>query len=147
MSEGINFSDRLGRCVVVVGLPYPNINSPEWKARMEYIESSTLSRLTSTSAATKAVSREEALAASKQAAQVFYENVCMRAVNQSIGRAIRHRGDYAAIVLLDRRFATERIRQKLPQWIRGGTVDGSEEKGVPGLMGALSGFFRSKRES
>ncbi len=69
----------------------------------------------------------------------------MRAVNQSIGRAIRHRNDYAAIVLVDRRFGTERIRGKLPEWIRGGMVEGSEKRGLQGLMGALSGFFRAKR--
>jgi chromosome transmission fidelity protein 1 len=147
MSEGINFSDRLGRCVVVVGLPYPNRNSPEWKARIEYIQSSTLARLTDGSVAgsTPAISREEAIAASKQAAMDFYENGCMRAVNQSIGRAIRHQNDYAAIVLLDRRFGIERIRTKLPGWIRGGMVAGSEEKGMQGLMGALNSFFRSKK--
>ncbi|KAJ4388199.1 ATP-dependent DNA helicase chl1 [Gnomoniopsis smithogilvyi] len=137
MSEGINFSDRLGRLVVIVGLPYPNINSPEWKARLEYIESAALKRLASSSGAQ---------AQSKQLAREFYENACMRAVNQSIGRAIRHRGDYAAIVLVDRRFGTDRIREKLPGWIRGGLVEGSERKGIQGLMGALNVFFKGRKQ-
>lgn len=140
MSEGINFSDRLGRCVVVIGLPYPNIASPDWKARIEYIESTTVTRLTEQGG----ISKDEATARGKQAARDFYENACMRAVNQSIGRAIRHRGDYAAIVLVDRRYGTDRIRGKLPQWIRGGMVMDSHEKGLGGLMGALGGFFRGK---
>ncbi|KAF6808961.1 DNA repair helicase [Colletotrichum sojae] len=144
MSEGINFSDRLGRCVVIVGLPYPNINSPEWKAKTEYIETTTVQRLTDPANATVML-REEATATAKQAARDFYENACMRAVNQSIGRAIRHRGDYAAIVLVDRRYGTDRIRGKLPGWIRGGMSGDSHEKGLPQLMGALGGFFRSKR--
>lgn len=155
MSEGINFSDRLGRCVIIVGLPYPNVNSPEWKARLEYIESSALSRLTSDDgkaasdhvpgpATSLAMGKDQAQAKAKQEARDFYENACMRAVNQSIGRAIRHRNDYAAIVLVDRRFGTDRIRAKLPGWIRGGIVEGSEAKGLQGLMGALSGFFRGK---
>lgn len=142
MSEGINFSDRLGRCVVVVGLPYPNMHAPDWKARIEYIESTTLSRL---QAANPSLPKGEATAKAKQAARDFYENACMRAVNQSIGRAIRHRGDYAAIVLVDRRFATERIRGKLPGWIRGGLVQGSENSGLGQMMGRLSGFFRGKK--
>lgn len=31
----------------------------------------------------------------------YYTNLCMKAVNQSVGRAIRHIGDYATIVLAD----------------------------------------------
>lgn len=144
MSEGINFSDRLGRCVVVVGLPYPNINSPDWKARIEYIESTTLERLKTSN---PSMPKAETVAAAKQASRDFYENACMRAVNQSIGRAIRHRNDYAAIVLVDRRFGTERIRQKLPGWIRGGLAEGSQNQGLGQMMGKLSGFFRGKKAS
>jgi chromosome transmission fidelity protein 1 len=142
MSEGINFSDRLGRCVIVVGLPYPNIASPDWKAKMEYIETSTRSRLESTRGD---LSKADAAAKAKQAARDYYENSCMRAVNQSIGRAIRHQGDYASIVLVDRRYGTDRIRGKLPGWIKGGLVADSHEKGLGGLMGALGSFFREKR--
>jgi chromosome transmission fidelity protein 1 len=145
LSEGINFSDRLGRCVLVVGLPYPNINSPEWKARVEYIESATLARLGDGAGESESVGKEEAMALAKQAARDFYENACMRAVNQSIGRAIRHWGDYAAVVLVDRRFGTQRIQEKLPGWIKGGLVEGSDRKGLQGLMGGLSGFFKGRR--
>ncbi|KKA29146.1 hypothetical protein TD95_004251 [Thielaviopsis punctulata] len=149
MSEGINFSDQLGRCVVVVGLPFPNINSPDWKARMEYIETAAVERLTKTvegdENAKPIMTREQAVALGKKEARDFYENACMRAVNQSIGRAIRHKNDYATIILADRRYGTARIQEKLPGWIRGGMVEGSHEKGMAELMGGLSGFFRSKK--
>lgn len=140
MSEGINFSDRLGRCVVIVGLPFPNIQSGEWKAKIGYIENATERKLES-----KGVGEAESKARGKQAGREFYENACMRAVNQSVGRAIRHRGDYAAIVMVDRRFGNERIRGKLPGWIREGLVKGAEEKTFAELLGRLGGFFRSKR--
>ncbi|UKZ75657.1 hypothetical protein TrVFT333_003347 [Trichoderma virens FT-333] len=142
MSEGINFSDRLGRCVMVVGLPYPNIASPDWKAKLEYIESTTEARLIK-----EGQSSIDATAQAKQAARDFYENACMRAVNQSIGRAIRHRGDYAAIILVDRRYGTPRIRNKLPGWIQNGLQQDSHEKGLGVLMGALGGFFRKKSQT
>ncbi len=54
----------------------------------------------------------------KRPGQLHYENLCMKAVNQSIGRAIRHRGDHAAIFLVDHRYSRPDIRAQLPGWIR-----------------------------
>ncbi|XP_058454504.1 ATP-dependent DNA helicase DDX11 [Malaya genurostris] len=96
LSEGLNFADELGRCVVVVGLPYPNRTSPELMERMRYLDTT--------------------LKAS--AGNEYYENLCMKAVNQCIGRAVRHINDYASVVLLDARYgSSEKIRKKLPVWI------------------------------
>ncbi|XP_051473144.1 ATP-dependent DNA helicase DDX11 isoform X2 [Apus apus] len=100
MSEGINFSDDLGRCVIMVGMPYPNIKSPELQEKMTWLDK------TMPTAAGQAPSR------------VLIENLCMKAVNQSIGRAIRHQKDFASILLLDHRYARPAIFNKLPQWIR-----------------------------
>lgn len=33
------------------------------------------------------------------------------------GRAIRHRGDWASLILVDCRYSGGRIRSKLPKWI------------------------------
>ncbi|KAJ9637919.1 ATP-dependent DNA helicase chl1 [Knufia peltigerae] len=113
LSEGINFSDKLGRAVIAVGLPFPNANGAEWKAKMQHIEELQYHQCK------KAGKTEgESRAAAKSASRDFYENACMRAVNQSIGRVIRHRNDYAVILMVDRRFSTARITQKLPGWIK-----------------------------
>jgi chromosome transmission fidelity protein 1 len=142
MSEGINFSDSLGRCVIIVGLPFPNIMSAEWKAKISYIEAATISRLESRE---EVVSKEEITRRAKEQGREYYENACMRAVNQSVGRAIRHRGDYAAILMVDRRFDGERVKGKLPGWIREGLVPDAGKKNFGQLMGTLGGFFRGKK--
>ncbi|XP_036256877.1 ATP-dependent DNA helicase DDX11 isoform X1 [Molothrus ater] len=100
MSEGINFSDDLGRCVIMVGMPYPNIKSPELQEKMTWLD--------------KTMPRAGGQAPSR----VLIENLCMKAVNQSIGRAIRHQKDFASILLLDHRYARPAVFNKLPQWIR-----------------------------
>ena len=131
LSEGINFSDALGRGVVVVGLPFPNIHSAQWKAKLEYIEQSTTKRTGS-------------LQQGREASREFYENACMRAVNQCIGRAIRHKGDFASVLLIDKRYRSERIGGKLPGWIRQGIF--KSDGGFREVVGRLKGFFESKKD-
>lgn len=94
LSEGLNFSDDLGRCVIVVGLPYPNIKSPELQEKMKYLNERV----------------------KPDAGNSFYENSCMKAVNQCIGRSVRHINDYSTVVLLDKRYC-HKIKV-LPQWIQ-----------------------------
>ncbi|WPH00584.1 Hypothetical protein R9X50_00341400 [Acrodontium crateriforme] len=102
LSEGINFSDDLARCVVVVGLPFPNLDTPDWIAKMRYIDE-------------KAAARGEAQG---KASREHAENVCMRSVNQAIGRVIRHKDDWASVLLMDHRYTSQPIRNKLPDWIK-----------------------------
>ena len=64
----------------------------------------------------------------------------MKAVNQSIGRAIRHRGDYAAIIFADRRYcAGTGAAAKIPTWIAE-SFRATESFGQ--AYGALAQFFR-----
>lgn len=135
LSEGLNFSDALGRCVCVVGLPFPNKTNPELAEKMKYLDSVCHAERSKsgTGAAANCITSTE-----------YYENLCMKAVNQSIGRAIRHINDYAAVLLIDGRYQQERIQQKLPEWIR-------TQLRCPVSFGAVQGtlakFFREKRLS
>ncbi|RMD40983.1 hypothetical protein DV735_g4150, partial [Chaetothyriales sp. CBS 134920] len=147
LSEGINFSDQLGRAVVVVGLPFPNANSGEWKAKIEHVEALKGKELMSQQ---QAMSTKERQDQARAAGRDFYENACMRAVNQSIGRAIRHRHDYAAILLVDSRFSTDRIRNKLPGWIQGSmrmsaSNGASNENEWKETEASLQAFFAGKK--
>ncbi|XP_042267345.1 ATP-dependent DNA helicase DDX11 [Thunnus maccoyii] len=125
MSEGINFSDELGRCVVMVGMPYPNIKSPELQEKMTYLD------------------KHLPHSGGRSPGQALIENLCMKAVNQSIGRAIRHRGDYSSIVLCDRRYSRPATLSKLPTWIKNRT---STHPSFGPAFAALRKFFLEKKQ-
>ena len=122
LSEGINFANENGRGVIMVGLPFPNVTSPEWKIKTDYISCSAPS-----------AHRESIV-------QDYAENTCMRAVNQSIGRVIRHKSDYAMIYLLDKRYAQARIRDKLPRWLQKSNPTTSAT--YPEVLKDTATFFR-----
>ncbi|KAG0052493.1 DEAD H (Asp-Glu-Ala-Asp His) box helicase 11 [Gryganskiella cystojenkinii] len=143
MSEGINFSDRLGRGVVIVGMPFPNKGSAELQERMRYMDQVQEQEFQQQRQQQQQTRPIPGQAQRLTAGSEYYENLCMRAVNQSIGRAIRHQNDYAVIVLMDRRYGTPRIQKKLPGWI-GSSIEVCLQFGP--VMGKLGTFFRAKRE-
>ncbi|KAA8907495.1 hypothetical protein TRICI_004971 [Trichomonascus ciferrii] len=131
MSEGINFSDNLARGIVMVGLPFPNLMSAEMIAKRDFIQNQVI---------TNGGTKEQSLEAAKD----FYENLCLRAVNQSIGRAIRHANDYASIILIDQRYNTHRIQKKLPAWIRKKLPQPPYNASFPEVVKSTSSFFKTK---
>ncbi|KIO31579.1 hypothetical protein M407DRAFT_67813, partial [Tulasnella calospora MUT 4182] len=132
LSEGLNFSDELARAVVLVGLPFANLGSVELKERMKYV--------------TELEKQQEnkSKQGARDAGQELYENLCMKAVNQSIGRAIRHREDWAGLILVDSRYSSPRIRGKLPKWIG---EDIAVAKTFGQAMKELGPFYREKKSS
>lgn len=128
LSEGLNFSDDLGRCVCIVGLPFPNKNNPELSEKMKYLDKMAIEQKCDTN--TTFSSTE------------YYENLCMKAVNQCIGRAIRHINDYATVLLIDERYQHERIKKKLPNWIQA-SLKVTNNFGT--VQGSLVKFFKQKK--
>ncbi|KAF5281968.1 hypothetical protein FQA39_LY00492 [Lamprigera yunnana] len=120
LCEGLNFSDDLGRCVIVVGLPYANIYSPELKEKMTYLDKTE----------------------GKGAGQQFYEAICMKAVNQCIGRAVRHKNDYACVLLLDIRYDRSMVKNSLPGWIKRSLLTSTFSDG----MNLMKNFFLQKNK-
>ena len=108
VSEGINFADDMARCVIMVGLPYADVTNPELQEKMQ------------------ALDRQKYKNKNAISGRSYYHNLCMRAVNQSIGRAIRHANDYAAVVLADVRFTSDKkVWEGLPMWLRNGQTQAS----------------------
>lgn len=122
LAEGINFGDDLGRCVIMVGLPYPNPSDPELQERLRFVDRNS----------TAASNNTNGTAASRE----YYSNLCMKAVNQCIGRAIRHRGDYAAVLLVDVRYAAGTVPS-----VNGNSSSGGGQQ-FTGVLAKLPGWIQ-----
>ena len=101
VSEGMDFSDNNGRGVVITGLPFPPKNDPRVKLKMEFLDES------------QSLKGERFLTGSE-----WYKQQASRSVNQAIGRVIRHKNDFGAILLCDARFSYSGNISQLPSWIQ-----------------------------
>ncbi|KAL7300542.1 hypothetical protein TKK_0006539 [Trichogramma kaykai] len=100
VAEGIDFSDNEARCVITVGIPYAVRTEPSVKMKMEYNDQPM-------NKARKLLSGSE-----------WYNVQAYRALNQALGRCIRHRNDWGAILLVDERFLWANTMSYLPKWVR-----------------------------
>jgi Fanconi anemia group J protein len=92
VSEGINFADENARAVLLVGIPYPSTVAIFVNMKKEYNKKNSVAR--------KLVDGNE-----------WYQMQAFRAYNQAVGRCLRHKYDYAAIILLeDRLMVTQVLR-------------------------------------
>jgi regulator of telomere elongation helicase 1 len=120
-SEGLDFSDNAGRAAVVTGIPFAMKTDPKVMIKRQFMNERSKSL--------GCINGDE-----------WYVQTAMRAVNQALGRIIRHRHDFGAVILADRRFAGQREHNQLSRWLRG-YVRNCETFGS--ALRELSGFFSS----
>eukprot|EP00037_Helgoeca_nana_P018997 m.183767 g.183767 ORF g.183767 m.183767 type:complete len:1212 (-) comp24671_c0_seq2:55-3690(-) len=100
VSEGLDFADDNARAVISLGIPFPNARDQNVLMKKEY---------------NSKWSKKNALMNGDQ----WYETQAFRALNQGLGRCIRHRDDWGAILIVDCRFATkERYTAAISKWVR-----------------------------
>jgi chromosome transmission fidelity protein 1 len=106
LSEGINFANDLCRCVVVVGMPFADKSDPHLLEKLKLVSNP----------------------------HEYYQSLCLRAINQSVDRAIRHTQDFASIILLDVRYSTDEAKST-PGWRR-------KSSDLESVLQRLETFFR-----
>ncbi|CAN6198835.1 unnamed protein product [Urochloa humidicola] len=124
VSEGIDFSDDNARVVVVVGIPFPNINDVQVKLKKKYNDSYKSSKYL--------------LSGSE-----WYCHQAFRALNQAAGRCIRHKSDYGGIILIDERYKQDRNRVYISKWLRNAIKPHGRFQDT---MDGLQKFFQNAQE-
>ncbi|XP_075049829.1 Fanconi anemia group J protein homolog [Mixophyes fleayi] len=100
VSEGLDFSDDNARAVITVGIPFPNVKDLQVELKRKYNDQHSKSR---------------GLLPGSQ----WYEIQAYRALNQALGRCIRHKNDWGALILVDDRFRNNpKYITGLSKWVR-----------------------------
>ncbi|KAK8630059.1 hypothetical protein V6N13_078870 [Hibiscus sabdariffa] len=106
VSEGLDFADHAGRAVVITGMPFATRTDPKVRLKREYLDLQAQSP------------REGSKMLKLLTGEEWYNQQASRAVNQSVGRVIRHRHDYGAIIFCDERFAQSSRQSQISVWIQ-----------------------------
>ncbi|ETP31511.1 hypothetical protein F442_19631 [Phytophthora nicotianae P10297] len=100
VSEGIDFSNDNARAVLCVGIPFPSVKELQVSLKRKYQDEKSRMNM-------KLVN-----------GHIWYNLQAFRALNQALGRCIRHRQDYGAIMLLDSRHRFNKHTKSLSKWMR-----------------------------
>nr|XP_029707927.1 regulator of telomere elongation helicase 1 homolog [Aedes albopictus] len=128
VSEGLDFADMNGRAVIITGLPFPPLKDARVILKKKYLQ--------------EVRTKENEIISGDE----WYSLEAARAVNQAIGRVIRHKNDYGAILLCDNRFHNHRQKSQLSSWIQR-HVNTSQHQHFGPIIGELSRFFRNAEKS
>ncbi|XP_028429071.1 Fanconi anemia group J protein isoform X2 [Perca flavescens] len=101
VSEGLDFTDDNARAVVTIGIPFPNIKDLQVELKMKYNDQHCKSR-------------------GLLPGNRWYEIQAYRALNQALGRCIRHKNDWGALILVDDRYRNNpnKYITGLSKWVR-----------------------------
>ncbi|KAJ2447325.1 hypothetical protein GGF42_005471 [Coemansia sp. RSA 2424] len=106
VSEGIDFSDYFCRTVVNIGIPYPAFKDVKVILKREYNDARSNPKHTPPD-------QGLLLTGSK-----WYDIQAFRAINQALGRCLRHKMDWGVIFMLESRFAQPWNVERLSKWVR-----------------------------
>jgi len=106
VSEGLDFADNNARAVICVGIPFPNVKDSLVDLKRKYNDN-------------KRATRDPNILSGAE----WYEIQAFRALNQALGRCIRHKKDWGAILMVDDRYRkNEKYVNGLSKWVRKNVV-------------------------
>ena len=108
-SEGIDFSDDMARLVIIIGIPYPNLGDVKVNLKKEFLDDFNNKNFHYL---------DKKLNIKKLTSNEWYTQAATRAVNQALGRVIRHIDDYGSIVLIDGRYRELLSKKMFSAWLR-----------------------------
>lgn len=114
VSEGIDFPDKAGRAVILTGIPYAPKADAKVRLKRSFLDEKKAASERESNTIDARDSRDRVLLSG----EAWYSQSAMRAVNQALGRVIRHRHDHGAVILLDERFGYGDTRNQLSVWLR-----------------------------
>ena len=122
ISEGIDFADDQSRAVVITGIPFAPSMDPKVKLKREFLDHARATASKKSSGEGGFGSAQSAISFNttnmKLSGNDWYTQQAHRAVNQAVGRVIRSKRDFGAVLLLDSRFDQPRNQEGLSKWLR-----------------------------